>query len=48
MGRIKDVTGSYTGGLLSLSAVGIMAMIIVLVFDYDHSLERVSSPDLVE
>ena len=48
MGRIKDVTGSYTGGLLSLAAVGIMAMIIVLVFDYDHSLERVSSADLVE
>jgi ACS family tartrate transporter-like MFS transporter len=42
MGRIRDVTGSYTGGLLSLSAVGFMAMIIVLAFDHDHSLERVS------
>jgi len=30
MGRIKDVTGSYTGGLLSLSAVGLVAAIVVL------------------
>ena len=42
MGRIRDVTGSYTGGLLSLAAVGYMAMIIVLVLPHDHSLERVS------
>ena len=41
MGRIKDVTGSYTGGLLSLSAVGFIAMIIVLALHSDHSLERV-------
>ena len=40
MGRIRDVTGSYTLGLLSLSAAGFLAMIIVLVFDHDHSLER--------
>ena len=31
MGHIKDLTGSYTGGLLSLAAAGLMAMIIVLV-----------------
>ena len=41
MGRIKDVTGSYTGGLLSLSAVGFIAMIIVLALHGDHSQERV-------
>jgi MFS transporter, ACS family, tartrate transporter len=41
MGRIKDVTGSYTGGLLSLSAVGFIAMIVVLAFRSDHALERV-------
>jgi hypothetical protein len=41
VGRIKDVTGSYTVGLLSLSAVGFIAMIIVLVLHTDHSLERV-------
>jgi len=43
MGRIKDVTGSYTGGLLSLSAVGFIATIIVLALHSDHSLERVPS-----
>jgi hypothetical protein len=41
MGRIKDATGSYTGGLLSLSAVGFIAMIVVLAFPRDHALERV-------
>ena len=40
MGRIKDVTGSYTGGLLSLAAAGFMAAIIVLAIGHDHSLER--------
>ena len=37
MGRIKDMTGSYTGGLLSLSAVGLIAMAIVLALGHDHS-----------
>jgi D-galactonate transporter len=41
VGRIKDVTGSYTGGLLLLTAMGITAMIIVLVLHTDHALERV-------
>src|SRR5262245_28988600 len=41
MGRIKDMTGSYTLGLLSLSAAGIAAMIIVLCLHSDQSLERV-------
>ena len=45
MGRVKDLTGSYTGGLLSLSAVGFLAMIIVLALHHDHSLERVASSD---
>ena len=37
MGSIKDLTGSYTGGLLSLSAVGLIAMAIVLALRHDHS-----------
>ena len=37
MGSIKDMTGSYTGGLLSLSAVGLIAMAIVLALRTDHS-----------
>ena len=43
-GRIKDLTGSYTGGLLSLAAAGYIAMIIVLVIGHDHSLERRLEP----
>ena len=45
MGRIKDVTGSYTGGLLSLSAAGFIAMIIVLALHSDHALELVPGAD---
>ena len=41
MGRIKDATGSYTGGLLSLSAAGLIAMIVVLAFPRDHAIEHV-------
>jgi MFS family permease len=44
MGRIKDLTGSYAGGLLSLAAAGYIAMIIVLVIGHDHSLERRPEP----
>jgi D-galactonate transporter len=40
MGRVKDLTGSYAGGLLSLSAVGYLSMIIVLALGHDHALER--------
>jgi ACS family tartrate transporter-like MFS transporter len=43
MGRLKDLTGTYTVGLLSLSAVGFIAMIVVLALGHDHSLERVSA-----
>jgi ACS family tartrate transporter-like MFS transporter len=48
MGRIRDLTGSYTGGLLSLSAAGFTAMIIVLALEHDHSLERVSETSAVD
>jgi ACS family tartrate transporter-like MFS transporter len=41
MGRILDMTGSYTGGLLSLAAAGFTAAVIVLALDHDHSLEQV-------
>ena len=40
MGWIKDQTGSYTGGLLLLAALGIMAIGIVLALGHDHALER--------
>ena len=41
VGRIKDLTGSYTGGLLTLSAAGLAAMIIVLVFPHQELVEPV-------
>ena len=46
MGRIKDLTGSYTGGLLSLSAAGLVAMIIVLVFPHQELVEHAPSDPL--
>jgi ACS family tartrate transporter-like MFS transporter len=40
MGWIKDHTGSYTGGLLLLAGLGIIAMGIVLSLRHDDALER--------
>ena len=41
MGRIKDSDRQLHGGLLSLAAAGLIAMIIVLALGHDRSLERV-------
>jgi nitrate/nitrite transporter NarK len=40
VGVLKDATGSYTPGLLSLAAAGLVAAMIVLVLPHDRSLER--------
>jgi len=40
MGWIKDQTGSYTGGLLLLSGLGIIAIGIVMTLSHDDALER--------
>ena len=45
MGWMKDLTGTYTVGLLSLSALGLMAMAIVLALHHDSTLERDPSRD---
>ena len=47
VGRIKDLTGSYTGGLLTLSAAGLVAMIIVLVFPHQDSGARAGHQTIV-
>jgi MFS transporter, ACS family, tartrate transporter len=48
MGWIKDSTGTYAGGLLSLAAASVIAMIIVLALEHDRSLEWVrTASDLV-
>ena len=41
MGVLKDWTGTYTVGLLTLSAAGLMAMVVVLLLPHDTALERV-------
>jgi ACS family tartrate transporter-like MFS transporter len=41
MGYIKDVTGSFAGGLLAIAACSAIAMVIVLVIRHDDALERV-------
>jgi ACS family tartrate transporter-like MFS transporter len=40
MGWIRDHTGSYTGGLLLLAGLGIVAMGAVLTLGHDDALER--------
>ena len=40
MGWIKDRTGSYTGGLLSIAGCAAIALVIVLVLGHDSRLER--------
>lgn len=45
-GHIKDVTGSYTGELLSLATAGLTAILIVLVLEHDHLLECVARENL--
>jgi hypothetical protein len=44
MGWIRDHTGSYTGGVLLLAGLGIIAMGIVLSLSHDASLERAPAP----
>ena len=44
MGWIKDHTGSYTGGLLLLAALGIIAAGVVLSLRHDDALERAPAP----
>jgi D-galactonate transporter len=44
MGWIKDHTGSYAGGLLLLSGLGIIAMGTVLTLGHDDTLERAPAP----
>jgi MFS transporter, ACS family, tartrate transporter len=44
MGWIKDHTGSYTGGLLLLAGLGLIAGGIVLSLRHDEALERAPAP----
>lgn len=41
MGFVKDLTGSFTGGLLLIAGLAIVALVIVLALGHDRELERV-------
>jgi MFS transporter, ACS family, tartrate transporter len=38
--RIKDATGSFTGGLLLIAGLAVIATAIVLVLGHDQALEK--------
>jgi ACS family tartrate transporter-like MFS transporter len=40
VGMLKDATGSYTPGLLTLTAAGLVATLVVLLLGHDPSLEH--------
>jgi cyanate permease len=40
MGWIKDQTGSYTGGLLLLAGLGVLAMGVALTLGHNETLEH--------
>jgi MFS transporter, ACS family, tartrate transporter len=44
MGWIKDQTGSFTGGLLLIAGMAIVAMGIVLALGHDRALEKAPAP----
>jgi MFS transporter, ACS family, tartrate transporter len=48
VGRLKDLTGGYTEGLLSLAAAGMVATVVVLLLPHQHALEKVPDPPLVQ
>jgi D-galactonate transporter len=48
MGWIKDATGSFTGGLLLIAGLAVIALWIVLVLGHDTRLEKVPAPHAAE
>ena len=40
MGWARDTTGSFSGGLLVIAALAVVAMVIVLVLQHDAKLEQ--------
>jgi sugar phosphate permease len=44
-GMVKDSTGSFTGGLLLLAGVAVVAVLIVLLLPHETALERVPELD---
>jgi ACS family tartrate transporter-like MFS transporter len=40
VGRIKDLTGSFAGGLPVLAAVGVVGVLVVVMLSHDTRLEQ--------
>jgi nitrate/nitrite transporter NarK len=40
VGYIKQATGSFTGGLLTLAGAGVVGLVLVLMLRHDPRLER--------
>ena len=41
MGKVKDLTGSFSGGLMMIAGMAILAAVVVLALGHDRELERV-------
>jgi MFS transporter, ACS family, tartrate transporter len=48
MGWMKDATGSFTGGLLLIAGLAVIAMAIVLALGHNTALERAPAVALKE
>jgi len=46
MGWVKDATGSFTGGLLLIAALALVAMFIVLTLSHDAALEKAPAAEI--
>lgn len=48
MGKVKDSTGSYTVGLLTIASVSVFAMLVTLSLPHDRKLEGIEEADAVD
>ena len=47
IGRIKDATGSFSGGFLVVAGVSVVASVVMLCIGHEKELEQVPNPRLV-
>ncbi|HUC18476.1 MAG TPA: MFS transporter [Acetobacteraceae bacterium] len=48
MGKVKDATGSYTVGLLTIASVSVFAMLVALSLPHDRKLEGIEEVHAVD
>ena len=44
IGRIKDATGSFSGGFLVVAGISVVAAIVMLCIGHDKALEQMPEP----